>query len=58
MPTHPLQLTGHAARCVGCLLGVMCGDVLGAPVESIGRNEKHNWQKIRWVQTGVAMQPG
>ena len=39
-----LQFSGHTARCVGCLLGVMCGDVLGAPVEAKGRN---HWTKIR-----------
>jgi hypothetical protein len=27
--------TGHEDRCVGCLLGTACGDILGAAVEGL-----------------------
>ncbi|PRW39264.1 Poly(ADP-ribose) glycohydrolase [Chlorella sorokiniana] len=49
LPLEAEKFSGHAARCVGCLLGVMCGDVLGAPVEAKGRN---HWTKIRAAHPG------
>src|SRR5689334_22055298 len=29
----------HEDRCIGCLLGVACGDILGAAVEGLARSE-------------------
>lgn len=39
-----VQHTGHTSRCVGCLVGVLCGDVLGAPVERCG-HKSSRWGK-------------
>ncbi len=33
------QTTSHEDRCIGCLLGTACGDILGAAVEGKSRSE-------------------
>jgi len=39
----PLGATTTEDRCIGCLLGTACGDILGANLEKVSRKEIRMW---------------
>ena len=39
----PLGATTTEDRCIGCLLGTACGDILGANLEKLSRKEIRRW---------------